>query len=68
MDLRAFLSRENMSIADFARRIDRPYRTADKWVRGDRIPGRQNRSAIEAFTRGQVTADSFTRREKDRTN
>jgi transcriptional regulator with XRE-family HTH domain len=61
MQLRAWLEKEEMSVAEFARRLDRSYLTVWRWLRGVRTPNKDMRKRVRGATGGEVMpADWFT--------
>ena len=59
--LTAYLKRERLSQAEFARSIGVTSAIVCMWVAGKRRPGLTSALAIERVTRGEVPAKSWTR-------
>lgn len=65
MQLQAWLDKQEMSVAEFSRRLGRPYLTVWRWLRRNRTPDKDMRKQIREVTRGQVKpSDWFTHEDK----
>lgn len=61
MQLHAWLKKEEMSVAAFARLIDKPFQTVWRWLRRGRTPDKDLRKLVRDVTRGEVKpSDWFT--------
>ena len=59
MKLKDWLSKEGLSVTDFARRLNKPQPTVLRYVNGDRIPEPPAMRLIGELTNGEVTANDF---------
>lgn len=60
MKLSDYLSSENVSMSEFARRIEvRNARTVQRYVRGERVPTRSVMERISRETDGRVCPNDF---------
>jgi transcriptional regulator with XRE-family HTH domain len=60
MKLSDYLSSENVSMSEFARRIEvRNARTVQRYIRGERVPTRSVMKRISRETAGQVQPNDF---------
>ena len=60
MELKAYLEREGLSVAEFARRAGfRSRQVIHGYLAGDRFPTPENLRRIREATGGAVTADDF---------
>lgn len=59
MKLKTYLAAEHLSLADFARSIDRHPKRVQEWASGRKVPSGANLAAIQKATRGKVTALDF---------
>ncbi len=59
MDLQTYLHTIGKTPAEFAREIDAPPQTVDRYIKRQRIPREPYMSRIVAKTNGQVTPNSF---------
>ncbi|TZG28590.1 XRE family transcriptional regulator [Sphingomonas montanisoli] len=60
MQLMAYLTRENLTYSEFARRTGTPHaRTIERIAKGARKPGNRMMPAIIAATNGEVTPNDF---------
>lgn len=59
MKLVDYLAQENITAAEFGRRINRGRSAVLRWVKGERIPDREGMALIFKETAGAVRADDF---------
>ena len=59
MKLRDYLKHEEMTAAEFARRVGASEHGVTKWLYGQRMPRRDMLAKIEEKTDGKVTANDF---------
>ena len=59
MELNEYLKSKNKNVADFARDFQVKHSVALRWVRGSRIPAKENMQKIFAYTNGAVTPNDF---------
>ncbi len=61
MRLKEWLTNNDVSIKEFALRLDVKYETVRRYVEGERIPNRESMRQIMALTNWAVTANDFFR-------
>lgn len=59
MKLKDWLSREGLSVTDFARRLEKPQPTVLRYVNGDRIPELSIMRRIGELTNSEVMPNDF---------